>query len=361
MQFHKLKIEKKVLETLDTMTVYFNVPPDLKDVFEFKPGQYLTISEEIGGKEVRRSYSICTAPYSGQLATTIKRVAGGNMSTFIHSNWHAEGEANVSEAEGKFILMANPLAKRKIYFIAAGSGITPIMSMIRELLENEPASEMHLLYGSRDEDNIIFKEELDKLAERHAGQLFVTYTLSQPKKEKGKGLTSIFKKSKSSWQGEQGRIDGQMLKKWTSNISNTDLAYICGPGNLIEQCEENLLSLGMKESQIFKEYFSPPGDDKKVEKRDGVRSNVTVHLNGKTIEFETDGSKPILDELIAMRVNPPYSCTSGACSTCLAKVSKGQVKMDVCYALDEDEIAEGYILTCQAKPVTDELELSYIN
>ncbi len=361
MQFHKLTIDKKVIETPDTMTIYFKVPEELKAQFEFDAGQYLTLSETIAGQEVRRSYSICTPPHSSELATTIKRVAGGKMSTFIHSNWHSENEVLVGTPEGKFTLKADPMAKRNLLFIAAGSGITPVMSMIKEVLENEPLTEMHLLYGSRNEDNIIFKDELDRLVSKYQGQLFVTHCLSQPKKEKAKGFSGLFKKAKSSWKGLAGRIDRKKITYFLDECGKVDMAFLCGPGNLIELAEETLVNIGLKENLIHKEYFSAPGEKLPSDHVEGSASNVTVHLNGKTITFQTDGSKPILDELIALKANPPYSCTSGACSTCLAKVTKGKAKMEVCYALDDDEIAKGYILTCQAKPVSAELELNYIN
>lgn len=361
MQFHQLKIDRKVLETPDTMTVYFKVPENLKEVYQFTAGQYLTFSLQLNDQEVRRSYSICTPPYSGELAATIKRLPGGKVSTYIHSNWHSDMEISVGSPEGKFILEPDPMAKRKILFIAAGSGITPIMAMLKEVLENEPASELHLLYGSRDENNIIFRTELDKLASRHEGQLFLTHTLSRPEKEKGKGLSRFFKKSKSSWKGETGRIDTKKLKKYIAELGPVDLAYVCGPGNMIEQAEQILVNNGLPENKFMKEYFSPPGEKKEGEHVHGEASQVKVHLNGQVYEFETDGSKPILDELIARKANPPYSCTSGSCSTCLAKVSLGKAEMEVCYALDDDEIAQGYILTCQAKPVTPHLEITYIN
>ncbi|MBK8701646.1 MAG: ferredoxin--NADP reductase [Saprospiraceae bacterium] len=360
MKFVPLKISKIQLETADTISVLFEVPENLISFFQFTPGQYLTLKAMVNGDEVRRAYSISTAP-GETLGVTIKRLPGGRLSTFIHSNWKAGDVVEVSEPEGNFLLQADHDKKRKFCFIAAGSGITPILSMIKTLLEDEPMSESFLLYGSRNEENIIFKEALDNLQQKYSGQLHIVHTLSKPHKEKEQGLKGLFKKAKTSWKGETGRIskdkiDGFLSTYFTKDEKSTQY-YLCGPGDLIQIAEKALEKRMVEKSNIHREFFSTPTD--KTTEVKGMSSRIRVHLNGEVIDMEVSGKKPILDELIALKKNPPYSCTSGACSSCMAKTIKGEVKMESCYALDEEDVKKGFILTCQAKPVSAELEISY--
>ncbi|HMP30018.1 MAG TPA: FAD-binding oxidoreductase, partial [Saprospiraceae bacterium] len=184
MEFFELEIIDKKLETSDTISIYFKVPEELKDKFKYHAGQYITLVEQINGEEVRRSYSICTAPYLNSLATTIKRLPGGLFSTYAHSNYKIGKKVKVSLPEGKFQLKSDPFKPKTYYFFAAGSDITPIKSMISQVVEEEPLSVCYLLYGNRDEDNIIFKEQLDEIQDKYAGQLEVVYALSKPKSDK---------------------------------------------------------------------------------------------------------------------------------------------------------------------------------
>ncbi len=362
MKFEKIAINQIVDETDDTKTIIFDIPTDLKEIFLYKPGQYLTLKAVINEEEIRRAYSISSAPSGSKIGVTVKRLSGGKMSNYIHDNWKPGDIVDVAEPEGHFTVEADHDKKRNHYFIAAGSGITPIMSMVKTLLEEEPLSICFLLYGSRNENSIIFKKDLDQYETKYEGQLFITHTLSKPLTEKGGGLMGAFKKPKINWKGETGRISKDKIKIFiddnTGKNNFENHFYLCGPGDVIQAAEKELEARAIDKKHIHKEYFSTNTGDKSSIK--ATSSLIKVHLNGEVIEFTSKGDKPILDELIAMKKNPPYSCTSGACSSCMAKVINGKVEMEVCYALDDADLEKGLILTCQAKAVTAELEITYV-
>jgi ring-1,2-phenylacetyl-CoA epoxidase subunit PaaE len=359
MDFYKLKIKQINRETANAISIFFEIPQILKDQFQFKPGQYLTLADTIYGTEVRRAYSICTPPHSSELGVTIKLLEGGLFSGHAFTNWQIDTEVSVAPPEGNFIVKPDFDSRRDHVFIAAGSGITPVMSMIQSLLEEEPKSACYLLYGSRNEDEIIFFKELAEMEKKYEGQFFLVHTLSKPSQEKSVGLTGLFKKPVVRWRGEKGRISDEKIQRFLHEQRIEIIKptyYICGPGDLIESASTYLLSKGVHEKQIKKEYFSVQVSDQQVS---GAKSVLKVTLQGEETVIATTGGSYILDEMLNKGKTPPYSCTSGACSTCIAKVTKGRAEMDVCHALDDDEIEAGYILTCQAKPVTPEVDLTY--
>ena len=360
MQFNNLKIADIVQETPDTKTIYFSIPDSLKDQYKFKAGQYLTLKAEINNEEVRRAYSICTPPHSDTIGATVKVVKNGKMSGFIHKNWKAGDSVSVGTPEGNFSVVAEANRRRALFFFTAGSGITPVMSMIQHILEEEPMSACHLLYGNRTEEDIIFKAQLDELCEKYSGQLSVHYVLSRPKKEKAGGFLGLFKKSTYDWQGSIGRIDRNLITKLIEEhpVRGAEASYfLCGPGDMIDTSTLILKSLNVDEKNIHREFFST--QVKAENQKKGTAAEVIVTLEGQDFTVSMAGDKPILDELVAAGKNPPYSCTSGACSTCMAKVVEGSAVMDVCYALDDSEVKAGYILTCQAKPTSEKLKITF--
>lgn len=368
MDFFELKIKRKTAETSDTSTIELEIPDELRDLFTYKQGQYLTLRLNLGGRELRRSYSMSSSPLEDRLAVTVKKVSGGQVSTYLHDKAQVGETLEIAPPDGRFYNDLNPDKRRTYYLFAAGSGITPLMSIIKTTLEAEPMSAIFLLYGSRNEENIIFRDELDRLSDRYTGQLYVEHVLSQPKKESGGGgLFGVFKKSTTNWQGKIGRITGRTVGTFIDDNPphgpESDCIYfICGPGDMADSIKSILLNRGINPKQIHTEHFvnatHTPGDFAEAGSSSGEK-RVIVHLKGQRIELPVPDGATILDVLVKAKHDPPYSCTAGACSTCMAKLLNGKVKMEACYALDDEEVKAGYILTCQSHLETEVVELTY--
>lgn len=368
MEFHALKIKQITPETPDTVTIELDVPEHLNDAFAYKQGQHITVRVHQNDHELRRSYSMSSSPLEkNRLAVTVKKVQGGHVSTFLHDSLKAGDALEVAAPDGRFYVPLDPEKRRTYYMFGAGSGITPLMSIIKTTLESEPMSSIFLFYGSRNEESIIFRDELERLSERYAGQLHVEHVISQPKKESaGGGLFGMFKKTITNWQGKTGRITqraaGEFIDENLARGPESDCFYfICGPGDMTDTVKTALLGRGIEAKQIHAEHFVNanhiPGEFASSGTGGGKR--VIVHLKGQKIEMTVPPGATILDVLVKEKYDPPYSCTAGACSTCMAKLINGKVNMEVCYALDDEEVKAGYILTCQSHPETDVVELTY--
>lgn len=350
----------------DQATTLFLDTPDGQPGLQFEPGQYLTVRVFLQGKEHRRAYSISSSTLDNHVGITVKKVNKGLVSGFLVSGVQPGDELEIMPAQGRFTVPPQTGERRTFYLFGAGSGITPLMSIIRHLLEQEPQSTIHLLYGNRDESQIIFREELDNLSQRYAGQLTVQHTLSQPLKTKSEGAFSFLKKGVVQWQGAVGRIDAakidQFLEENPLRANRKALYLVCGPGDMIDTVKAALSSRSIPEKDILSEYFSAPiaQNTEQAQAQDASQNaEAIIHLHGKRLELTLPAEKTILDSLLKKGYNPPYSCMSGACSTCMAKVVTGSVQMEVCFALDKEEIEAGYILTCQAQPTSAQLEITY--
>lgn len=358
--FIPLVVKKVTKETDSCVSLEFDIPEGKHDFLRYKSGQYITLKKEIDGEDVRRSYSIWTAPHEGRLAVAVKKVDGGKMSTHLNEIIQPGDTIEATTPEGRFLIRPEGAARREHYFVAGGSGITPVISMIKTVLEEEPMSTCYLYYGSRNLDEIIFKEELENLIQKYSGQLIVHHTLSRPKKKRFRGPLGWLGIKYRPWKGEEGRIDIpkfiNFLEKFPPRFGEQHY-YLCGPGELIAMCNRILQDRKVDKKYIHKEYFTPPeptGADLV-----GVKSTMKVTLRGKEYEVEVLPENTLLESMLTQGLNPPYSCTSGACSSCIARVLEGSVEMENNFALDDDEIKNGYVLTCQSHATTPELTVLF--
>jgi ring-1,2-phenylacetyl-CoA epoxidase subunit PaaE len=362
--FHTLKIKELVKETEESISVIFDVPDQLKDQYQFKAGQYLTLKFDKNGQEYRRAYSIFTSPLEQKLGVTSKRVKNGVISNHMNDNLTVGQDIEVMVPLGTFTLDLSHAAIKDYYLFAGGSGITPMMSLIKTILEEEPKSTVNLFYGNTNESSIIFKNELDRLEKMHSGQFTATHLLSDPIKTK----SGFFSKAKTNWTGWKGLPNAENISKFLQEqpAKGDDQIYmICGPTVMMDVVQAALLGQGIQKDKIKVEYFGSP-DEKSDNAGEAVAAasgagvgTVTVSLKGEEFVIDVPPSKTILDVLLEMKKDAPFSCTSGACSTCIAKVTSGKVEMDACYALDDDEVESGFILACQAHPVTDDVKIVF--
>ena len=348
-EFHRLEVAEVRAETDAAVSVMFDIPDRLKDAYRWRPGQHVTLRLKIDGEEVRRSYSISASPYSGDpLRITVKRVESGLVSNHINDTVAAGGTIDVMTPFGGFCLDPGETARRTHYFFGAGSGITPLFSMLHSVLLAEPHSTAHLIYGNADADTVIFREALDTLVEDHGGRLTVSHVLSNP------SMWSWF----SPWR--TGIVDEAAVGAFVD--ANPPYAqdaqyYICGPGGMNGSVTVALMNLDVPAERIHSESFGAPDPaDTSVE---GIASEATIHVNGRAETMQIAQGETILRAARRAGMEPPYSCEAGVCGACRAKLTDGSAHMRSRAALEDDEIAAGYVLTCQAVPTSERIEVDY--
>jgi ring-1,2-phenylacetyl-CoA epoxidase subunit PaaE len=351
--FHKLKVADVRRETPDAVSIAFAVPPELADEYRFHPGQHLTLRRECDGQDVRRSYSICTGLDDRELRVAVKKVEGGVFSTLCNEVLRPGDMIDVMTPQGRFGVMPDPATARNYLAIAAGSGITPILSLLRSVLSREPNSRFMLIYGNRTAKDIIFKEALEDLKDRFMGRLVVHHVLSREQQE-----IELF----------NGRIDAgkiEALLKSFAPANRIDHAFLCGPGAMIEDAKATLIRLGTPPGNVHIEYFSTDGvpvtPRRTAAKAAGeapvAHAHVTLH--GSVYEIPMLDGETIIDAGERAGIELPYSCRGGMCCTCRAKLVSGEAEMAVNYSLEPWEKEAGYVLTCQARPLTKEIVVDY--
>lgn len=351
LHFHPLFIKKVYKETADCISVSFDTTQN-REFLNFKEGQNITLKKMINGEELRRSYSICSAPHEKELKIAIKQVEGGAFSTYANHHLKEKDILEVMLPSGKF--NAHISEYDNCLAIAAGSGITPVISIIKHTLHSRPESKFTLVYGSKNRASIIFFEELENLKNKYMERFTLINILSREKTE-----TEI----------NHGRINEEKLQQLSKIIDYKKMnsAYLCGPESMIFSAADFLETSGIAKNNIHFELFTTPGQFQNkntaklnIEDSSSPKSNVTIKVDGRSFSFDLSfKGKSILDEALQQGADLPFACKGGVCCTCRAKLLEGNVSMDVNYALEQEELEQGFILTCQSHPVSNKVVIDF--
>lgn len=351
LEFHELRVTEVSPLTEDAIAVTFDVPPELETTFDFIPGQHVTVRALLDDVDVRRSYSICAPAGSGKLRVGIKRLPGGAFSTYATTRLIAGDVLEVMPPVGEFIIDIDPTKPRKAVAIAAGSGITPVLSLVSSSLENEPDSSWTLVYGNRTANSIMFLDELEGLKDRYHPRFQLFHILSR----EGSDVPLL-----------SGRIDAGKIKTIHDRLLGTDQVdgwYLCGPYDMVMEARATLTELGVQPEKVHDElFFAGPLDQESLppEPPSGEGSvDLTVILDGRAVDTRMTPETSILDAALRVRNELPFSCKGGMCATCKGRIEEGAVRMDKNYALVDSEVEAGFVLTCQAHPTTDKVVVRY--
>jgi len=351
--FHELMIKQVERLTPESVAIELEVPETLLDTFKYQAGQYLTFRIFVDGEEIRRSYSICSAPYERKWVVGVKHVPGGKFSSLANQQLKPGDRLEVMPPMGRFTVPENTGDKRFVAFVA-GSGITPVLAIIKQTLYEFPDSTFTLFFGNKQSSSIMFRRELNQLKNLYMQRLQVHHVLSREVLD-----AELF----------CGRIDASRCERFANLLFRplqVDHYFICGPEQMILTVRDVLINTGVSREKIHVELFTTPGEKKaqsaKTAKKEygDATAAVTLKLDGRTMQFPLafDGNS-ILDAALELGADLPYACKGGVCSTCMARLVDGEVEMDVNYALEPDEVERGFILTCQSHPRTASIAVDY--
>ncbi|GAA4109870.1 ferredoxin--NADP reductase [Aquimarina addita] len=344
--FHKLSIKNIIRETSKAVSIEFEVPSELKNTFAFTAGQYLTIKTYIDGKEIRRAYSICSAPESGQLQVAVKEIEGGTFSTIANNSLKVDDILEVHPPEGSFLLETKEGAANHYAAFVAGSGITPVLSMIKTVLLEEPNSRFVLVYGNRTPEETIFFKELLSLQSQYPNQLFIEFFYSRSDEDGA----------------HFGRIEKSTINFITKNKFK-DISfkafYLCGPEEMINTVTDVLSENGIDKNKIHFELFTSSSETTDIDANLEGKTKITILVDDEETTFSMDQKKTILDAALDEDIDAPYSCQGGVCSSCICKITEGTAVMEKNSILTDGEIAEGLVLACQAHPVTASIKVDF--
>ncbi len=351
-QFHPLKVTDLQRETEGCVSVALGVPAELQSQFTFLSGQYLTFKTIIDGEELRRSYSLCSAPHENEWRVAIKEIPNGKFSSFANQQLHIGDTLEVMAPMGNFKFDPQPNAKHHYALFAAGSGVTPIFSILKTILQGEPESTVTLFYGNKGLAEVIFREEIEAIKNRFLNRL---------------NLVHVFSRENIGVPLLKGRIDAQRTKDLLAAFlknQTIDAAYICGPQDMILAVKDELTAFGLTPQQIHFELFHAAPIEKKdagpTSTESSFDSHIELIMDGEVTDFYLSSDGPsILDAAYKAGADAPFACKGGVCCTCKAKVLRGEVSMDVNYALTPEEVEQGYVLTCQAHPKSNDVLISF--
>jgi ring-1,2-phenylacetyl-CoA epoxidase subunit PaaE len=350
LHFERLRVARVTPDGDDARVVEFELPARLREQFTFQPGQYLTLRRVIDGEDLRRSYSICD---DAQLRVGVRRVAGGRFSQWLHTGLRAGDELDVMPPQGRFVVP--PLAGQRLLCIAGGSGITPMIAILKGTLASDSSARATLVYANRRLATTMFKEELEDLKNRHLARLAIVPLFSR----EAAGDSELL----------SGRLDAPKMRALLASglldAARFDHAFVCGPAGMNDAVAAALLAAGMPDERIHIERFGAPDarDDAHLhdaQPGDAEGAQLVVLRDGRTHTLTfAPGTPSILDAAAAAGIDVPYSCKSGVCATCRAKLLEGRVRLDRNFALDQAELDAGFVLTCQAHPLTERVVVSY--
>ncbi|WJR80606.1 1,2-phenylacetyl-CoA epoxidase subunit PaaE [Bradyrhizobium sp. NP1] len=351
-RFHRLAVNDLRREAADAVSLTFAIPSELADDYRFTPGQYLTLRTTMDGEEVRRSYSICSGPDDGELRIAVKKVDGGAFSSWAADELRCGDALDVMTPTGRFGIAPAPEEARIHVGFAAGSGITPILSIIKGVLAREPNSRFFLFYGNRTTEGIMFREALEELKDRFLERLALFYVISGEEQD-----IPIL----------QGRLDGEKVKVLLRSLvpaATVDHVFICGPTGMSEEIETTCRDIGIGEDRIHVERFvsglgGKPRPKAVVPVSAPPKAIAALIIDGKRREVPVAEGEAILDAALRAGIDLPFACKGGMCSTCRAKLTEGEAQMEVNYSLEPWELKAGFVLTCQARPVSEKVVVDY--